>query len=523
MPRILPLFTLSLPLLLTACGSPSASFSGPRQVSKEQRPTTWDAPDARRLRISEVGAQQPQQPKAGKKYTATVPAGWEAQPAQPARFRDLVWRVAGDASTECYLTAFVGGGLEANVARWYGQFGAPVADHTKLPKCELAGESAYLLELSGNYQGKAGQGMLLAFLGREGGVTTLKFTGPEATVKAQREAFLALAKSLRAEGAPAGKDAGAAPAAPAAPASGEPPSGYTSTLPAGWEVLPPQPQRFRDLIWRVPGEAPVECYLTAFVGGGVDGNVARWYGQMGADPKPASSLPAIEMAGEQGKLLELTGSFAGKAGMAMLVAFVARGDGVTTLKFTGPEAVVKAQRDAFLGLARSLRPAGGAAPAATVTKPETAPSATPPAGHGAEAAAPFTATVPAGWTPKAGTTKLLHHTFGGDGEVYLSQLGGDLRAMLDVWRGEVGLTAATDAEFAAVGKLPMLGGEGVLLDVAGDWKSTIGKQIAGARLLVGAYKDGTAIVFVKLVGSAADVAAQVDGFKAFCASLRRNS
>ena len=160
MPRILPLFTLSLPLLLTACGSPSASFSGPRQVSKEQRPTTWDAPDGRRMRIAEVGAQQsqqPQQPKAAKKYTATVPAGWEAQPAQPARFRDLVWRVAGDGATECYLTAHTGGSLEANVARWYGQFGAPAADYTQLPKCELAGESAYLLELSGSYQGKAGR------------------------------------------------------------------------------------------------------------------------------------------------------------------------------------------------------------------------------------------------------------------------------------------------------------------------------------------------------------------------------
>lgn len=533
--RQLP-FLLLFPLLGVACGGSSAAFSAPRSVSAEQRPTAWDAPDQQRLRVQEVGAAKQ---KASKRYTADVPAGWEIQPPQPQRFRDLIWRVAGDASTECYLTAFVGGGVEQNVARWYGQFGAPAAPFASLPKIDLAGEQAHLLELAGTYQGKDGQAMMLAFVPRADGVTTVKFTGPEAVVKQHREAFLALVKSMRVEGEPTTQEPKKGEAKPADKPAGQVPAGlaevgtgnFTATTPAGWESQPPQPQRFRDLVWRVAGDASTECYLTAFVGGGVDGNVTRWYGQMGQQPAPVDSLPKIEMAGAQGRLLELSGAYQGKAGMAMAVAFVARDDGVMTLKFLGPEAVLKAQREAFLGLAKSLRRAGAAGAEVPAAKPavpvakDPAPKdpAPAPAPHaGAEAAnAPFTATAPAGWAPKAGSAKLLHHTFGTDGEVYLSQLGGSMRAMLDIWRGEVALGAATDAEFAAVGKLPMLGGEGLLLDVTGDWKSMSGKQIAGARLLVAAFQDGSTILFVKLVGKATEVEGQVDGFKAFCGSLRR--
>jgi hypothetical protein len=93
--------------------------------------------------------------------------------------------------------------------------------------------------------------------------------------------------------------------------------------------------------------------------------------------------------------------------------------------------------------------------------------------------------------------------------------------MLDIWRGEVGAGNATDAEFAAVGKVPMLGGEAALLDVAGDFRSMSNKQIAGARILVAALELGGAITFAKLVGKAADVEAQRPAFLQFCKSLRR--
>jgi hypothetical protein len=507
------LFFFLLPSVLAACGGGS-DFSAPRSVPAEQRPTRWDEPDRARLRVADMRAPRGK-PDAPASFTGTTPAGWETQPPQPQRFRDLVWRIAGDETTECYLTAFVGGGVEQNVARWYGQFGASPAPIESLPVVEMAGTPAHLLELSGTYQGKPGQAMALVFLAKDDGVTTLKFTGPAAVVGQHRDEFLALARSLRKDGA------GGSQASSSQMSTMPGNDGPSATTPPGWETQPPQPQRFRDLVWRVAGDASTECYLTAFVGGGLQQNVARWFGQFGASQKPVESLPTVEMDGQSAHLLELTGTYQGKPGQAMSLVFLAKDDGVTTLKFTGPEAAVKQHRDEFLALAKSLRLRGGAAATAPVPQPMQPMPQVPPS-HAEMATAPFTASVPAGWVAKEGSTKILHHTFGTDGEVYVSQLGGGVRQMLDIWRGEVGLAAATDEEFAATAKLPMFGGEGSMLDVSGDFHSMSGKAIPGARMLVGAFLDGNAIVFCKLVGPAGEVAAQIDSFKSFCASLRRN-
>ena len=55
--------------------------------------------------------------------------------------------------------------------------------------------------------------------------------------------------------------------------------------------------------------------------------------------------------------------------------------------------------------------------------------------------------MPGGWKAKAGSRRILHHTFGANSEVYIGQLGGELRQMLDIWRFELQLEAMTDAEF----------------------------------------------------------------------------
>jgi len=295
---------------------------------------------------------------------------------------------------------------------------------------------------------------------------------------------------------------------------------YTGTTPAGWETQPGQPARFRDLVWRVAGDDSTECYLTARTGGGIAMNLNRWYDQFQLPAAPVETLPEVELAGKQGRLLELSGSYNGKPGQGMMLAFTAEGESVTTLKFTGPEATVKAHRDAFLALCKSLRPDGQAPADAGPVDPNQPPL---PATHGADpaAAAPFTATIPAGWVPKA-STKPLHHTFPGEGEVYVSQISGEVRQMFDMWRGEVGLTQPmSDGEWQAIGKVPMLGGEGQLLDVRGDHQSMSGKKIAGARLLVAAKTEGGSITFAKLVGKAAEADAQFEAFRSFCTSLRR--
>lgn len=309
--------------------------------------------------------------------------------------------------------------------------------------------------------------------------------------------------------------------------------------PAVWEAQPPQPEKFKDLVWRITSDAKTECYLTAQVGGGVAGNLSRWYGQFGVTEVPAvESLPVIELGGRPGRLVELAGTYRGTAGQAMLLAFTSQGDSVTTLKFTGSEATVKAHRDSFVALAKSLR---SASPSPDPKAPPIAPGQPLPDGHPPvpgvgtspspqapnpatptpPAASPFVGKPPAGWSPKTGTSRPLHHTFGTEGEVYVSQLGGGLRGSVDIWRSEMGLPAATDEEFAGMPKVPMLGGDAVLLDLSGDMKGMT-KQLPGARLLVAAQQSGGTITFCKLVGKAADVEAQRAGFLEFCATLGRS-
>ncbi|MCU0865257.1 MAG: hypothetical protein MUC36_15850 [Planctomycetes bacterium] len=319
---------------------------------------------------------------------------------------------------------------------------------------------------------------------------------------------------------------------------------WVAVVPQGWEALAANPGKFRDAQWRITGQADCDIYFTAGVGGGVKGNLARWYTQQfgKAEAPAAESLEIIELAGRTGRLADLSGTFAGKSGWAALIAFAWQGDQVTSLKFTGPEAVVKANRDKFLAVARSLKLATASPnPAAPPIQPGQAmPDNHPPiggsgpTGQGAggqsgqgnpppptPAAAPFHATVPAGWAAKPGTSRVLHHTFGADGEVYLSQLGGTLKQNLDIWRGEMSLAPLTDAEFAALPKAAFLGDDSVLLDVAGNFQSMSGKKIDGARMLVAARLDGQTITFAKLVAGAADTTAQLDAFRAFCGSVRR--
>ena len=299
-----------------------------------------------------------------------------------------------------------------------------------------------------------------------------------------------------------------------------------ATTPAGWEQLPANPQRFRNAVWRVAGDPQTDCYLTIGVGGGVPGNLQRWcVQQFGMSAAPAADdLPLIDFCGRQGRLVDLAGAMQGKQDWAAFIAFYSEGERVTSLKFTGPQPVLSAQRDAFLSLAASIRlEAGGGAPTA-VTASSVQPGQSLPPNHapiGRPAQAAYTAAAPAGWAAKADSRRLLHYTFGTNSEVYISQLGGDLRPMLDIWRGELQFDAMSDADFEGLPGAAFLGEDARLMDLAGDWRGMSGAQIAGARLVVVARLDGDAITFCKMVGPSAEVSAQLDAFVQFCGSVRK--
>ncbi|MFY9343130.1 MAG: hypothetical protein WAT39_11605, partial [Planctomycetota bacterium] len=174
---------------------------------------------------------------------------------------------------------------------------------------------------------------------------------------------------------------------------------WIGETPAGWETAPPA--RFRDAVWKLSGQPEADCYLTAGVGGGVAFNLTRWYTQQfGIAQVPAlEALPVVDLAGRAGRLAEITGTFNGKPDQAALIAFFADGDQVTSLKFTGPAAVVAGNKEKFFALAKSLRSASRSRdpnappiqPGQAMPNDATHGGVPAPANNPAPAAAPFTA------------------------------------------------------------------------------------------------------------------------------------
>lgn len=510
--RILPAVAATAASLCSSACSDAVAFGPPRTLPASDRKIDWEVSDKTRLMLRDLGPAEGQEPGQATGFTAELPEGWETQP--PRQFRDASWRVRGT-EAECALLAAVGGGLRGNVDRWCDQFGAARLSDAALasaPAGELLGKPARVIELQGSFQGKS-DWALLALITEGDPLATLKFTGPKAVVAAQRDAFLRLGKTLRAGGGPA--PAGQPAAAPAPAATG----GFTATLPAGWTQRAAEPERFRDAVFAV-GDGG-DCAYTAAVGGGLRTNVDRWCGQFGLPPLGDAQLtnaPQHALAGQSARLIELQGSFRGKPEQAML-ALITDGTPAATLKLTGPAALVGAQKSNFLQVAATLR--AGAAPAAPANPAPAAPHPAP-SPNGAANAGPFTATIPAGWQPKAGSSRPLHHTFGTQGEVYANSIGGALREQLAIWRGELQLAPLTDAEFAALPVQSLLGGDGVLLDLRGDFRGTDGRTLPGARVLVAARAVDGAVVFAKLFGPAAEVTEAEAAFRSFCASLRRH-
>jgi hypothetical protein len=135
----------------------------------------------------------------------TAPASWTLDANRP--MREVSYKLGPDKKTECYLTVLAGdgGGILANVNRWYGQMGEPAitdSDMAALPKITLYGQPASLVEVSGTFtsmQGEkmSGYKMLGALAKRGNSMVFVKMVGPEADVTAEKANFTAFCESLQ--------------------------------------------------------------------------------------------------------------------------------------------------------------------------------------------------------------------------------------------------------------------------------------------------------------------------------------
>jgi len=144
-------------------------------------------------------------------------------------------------------------------------------------------------------------------------------------------------------------------------------------IPQDWSVEQPA-TRMRIAQYRVPGPAgDGECIVFYFgpgQGGDAMANARRWAGQF-TQPDGSSSLDRMEVSSLDSaavavELVEVSGTYDGGMTMTaqpaerredfMLLGAIAQGpDGPWFFKLTGPEATIRAQQEAFVGMMRSIR------------------------------------------------------------------------------------------------------------------------------------------------------------------------
>ena len=374
-PAIL-LLTLSL---AAGCGESSVKPISTRRTARTaSEPVLIGATSRQRFGPMGGGpsaASQQDAPAAGSgglpPFEYDLPDGWNARAASGMRVVDL--QVAGDPSTEAYLTLLggSGGGLEANIERWQAQMGdegqpAPVVERGEVP---LLGGQAVLVVIDGHYRGMgqadlAEARMVAAILPSSQFTVFAKMVGPRAVVEPEQEAFrawcasLRLGAELRAEEPPAGPSAGS-PSAPSAPAPGE--RSVAWSLPPGWRELGPRPMRLATLV----GPEGVEISISE-AGGSPRANANRWLGQVGQEALDAAGfdgLPRLQSGLGEAVLVEGTGPFSGMgaADMAeatLLGVIVPRGASNVFVKAVDRPGAVASIRPALEEIVSSLRPGG---------------------------------------------------------------------------------------------------------------------------------------------------------------------
>src|SRR5262245_41577281 len=200
-----------LPILLAlvafGCGDqgavPQKASSGPppslpplvssKGTAETPTPTTFDAPP----------------PAASAAMEWATPAGWE-EVTPSSQMRRAQYRVPGKAGDgECAVFYFgpgQGGDPMSNAKRWAGQFKR--GTEMKTTNMTSGSRSVLLVEVSGTYDGgmtmtsapatpKPGYALLGAIVEGPDANWFFKLTGPEATIAAQRDAFLSLLQSLK--------------------------------------------------------------------------------------------------------------------------------------------------------------------------------------------------------------------------------------------------------------------------------------------------------------------------------------
>jgi len=210
------LLFMTMVALLAGCsgGSDDAPMgAAPTQADSGRSADTLPIP-------GQSGEMPPGHPATGRAggLAWSIPRGWTEQPPS-SNMRIAQYVVDGpDGAGECVVFYFgpnQGGDPMANAQRWAGQFSQPdgrsSVELMTMTEVEGGRVPVRVVEVTGTYEGgmtmtqqpfvpKTGYMLLGGIAEGPDAPWFFKFTGPEGTVRAQKEAFLELKTSLRVEG-----------------------------------------------------------------------------------------------------------------------------------------------------------------------------------------------------------------------------------------------------------------------------------------------------------------------------------
>ncbi|MBI2496900.1 MAG: hypothetical protein HYV75_02875 [Opitutae bacterium] len=132
-------------------------------------------------------------------------------------------------------------------------------------------------------------------------------------------------------------------------------SGLTWTAPAGWTAKPLGAMRKGSYAIKGSG-GEADLSITAFPGatGGLEANLNRWRGQVGLPALPPTEVVAATEKIEANGLQAVVCDYAGN-GTRLVGAIVPHGGNSWFFKLTGPDALVAAEKPAFLAFLQTVK------------------------------------------------------------------------------------------------------------------------------------------------------------------------
>jgi hypothetical protein len=137
-------------------------------------------------------------------FRLKVPAGWRQAELTPAQqgFVDARFEIPAHGDDVKLTLSTIGGGVDANVERWIGQFRLPDGATPVTESSEVDGIPVTWVDLTGEFSGmqQAPQGgwrMLGAALDGEPRDFYIKLTGPAAAISQIEDEFREFVKSVR--------------------------------------------------------------------------------------------------------------------------------------------------------------------------------------------------------------------------------------------------------------------------------------------------------------------------------------